>query len=210
MNNWGASHVSKGGRHTLIQATLTIFLFIIFPFFLLHPRSQIHKVQDFSLEGRHCQKGILLRWSIIQSSIDEGLEIFDIHERNISILAKWIWCFHQEKNALWRRIIATKFGSGLMTSSWVEFLCKLPRGHGSLFKICRIWFTIILKVELGGEPKLCFGRRFGWKHKVFNLNPFLYHQSLSKEVPIAYLWNQSAVSWNFSLRRNRNEVKIEE
>jgi len=38
-----------------------------------------------------------------------GLGIRDLKEINIAFSSKWLWCFGEEPNSLWRRVIAAKY-----------------------------------------------------------------------------------------------------
>lgn len=40
-----------------------------------------------------------------------GLGIGNLRFKNEALLAKWLWRFSLEPNALWRRIIMSKYGS---------------------------------------------------------------------------------------------------
>lgn len=55
----------------------------------------------------------LLKWTIIKKPI-EGLGIINVQLKNQAVLAKWVWRFHNKRDALWRKVIKTKYGSTLM------------------------------------------------------------------------------------------------
>lgn len=40
------------------------------------------------------------------------LNIYSIHETNQAPLSKWLWKFGTEDQALWRRVVAVKYGVG--------------------------------------------------------------------------------------------------
>lgn len=58
-------------------------------------------------KGQH-----LIKWSTTKLSKNSGgLGILDLHNRNISLLGKWIWRYYVEEKALWRKVISAKYGS---------------------------------------------------------------------------------------------------
>lgn len=76
-------------------------------------------------------------WNVVYKPIhNSGLGIWRVKYHNSALLAKWLWKFGRERDSLWRRVVAARFGE----QSVQEF--KAPRGkHG-----CGIWKSI-LKVK---------------------------------------------------------------
>lgn len=46
-----------------------------------------------------------------QPTAEGGLGIIDIKQQNKALLAKLIWCYGNQKDSLWRKVIKAKFGS---------------------------------------------------------------------------------------------------
>lgn len=56
----------------------------------------------------------LVNWSkVAYPQAIGGLGIISLKIRNKSLIAKWIWPFRVEQNALWRKVIAAKYGISL-------------------------------------------------------------------------------------------------
>ena len=53
---------------------------------------------------------------------------------NKALLGKWLWRYHEERDALWKNVVAVKYGSG-----WGDWCSKEVRGEYevSLWKFIR-------------------------------------------------------------------------
>lgn len=60
---------------------------------------------------------------------DGGLGILGREQRNVSLLAKWTWWFHLEKEALWHRVIESKYSSTHFDSGRIPKPYTLPEVH---------------------------------------------------------------------------------
>jgi hypothetical protein len=114
---WKRLYLSKGGRLTLIKSTLSslpTYLLSLFPI----PSSvakRIEKIQRNFLWGGLGDefKYHLVKWRSICLPIKEGgLGVRQMVPFNKALLGKWHWRFANEKTALWREVIVSKFGSG--------------------------------------------------------------------------------------------------
>ena len=51
-----------------------------------------------------------MNWLKVTKPKDEGgLGISNLHETNLALLSKWLWRYHMEPKALWRRLIQAKY-----------------------------------------------------------------------------------------------------
>ena len=52
-----------------------------------------------------------MKWSeVVKPKGAGGLGLGDLRLNNLALLAKWWWRFGEEKEVLWRRVIASKYG----------------------------------------------------------------------------------------------------
>ncbi|RVW89784.1 putative ribonuclease H protein [Vitis vinifera] len=112
---WKRQYVSKGGRLTLIQSTLSSMPIYFMSFFYLprKARLRLEKIQrDFLWGGGALiQKPHLVRWNLI--CLDKkkgGLGVRNLALINSVLLCKWNWRYANERKAFWRRVINYKYG----------------------------------------------------------------------------------------------------
>jgi hypothetical protein len=110
-------YLSKGGRITLIKSTLSSLPTYFISLFPIPSRvaNRIEKIQrDFLWGGLGDEfKYHLVNWRSICLPIQEGgLGVRQMAAFNNALLGKWHWRFANEKNALWREVIVSKYGSG--------------------------------------------------------------------------------------------------
>jgi hypothetical protein len=114
---WKRLYLSKGGRITLIKSTLSslpTYFLSLFPI----PSSIAHRIEkiqrDFLWGGLGDEvKYHLVNWHQICRPIQEGgLGVKQMVALNNALLGKWHWRFANEKTALWREVIVSKYGSG--------------------------------------------------------------------------------------------------
>jgi hypothetical protein len=129
--SWKRLYLSKGGRVTLIKNTLsnlpTYFLFLL-PI-LSSVVSRIEKLhRDFLWGGIGEEfKFHLVYWSKVCSPIPSGgLGIRNLRIFNKALLGKWLWRYAHEREARWKSVVDTKYGS-----TW-DGWCSLdpPGSHG--------------------------------------------------------------------------------
>ena len=109
-------YISKGGRHTLIQATLSSLPTYYLSLFRapLSIISCINKLtRNFFWEGTRGDGGMHnINWAISQQpQLSDGMGIGNFKYRNSALLAKWMWRFINEIDALWRKLIVAKYNS---------------------------------------------------------------------------------------------------
>ena len=62
----------------------------------------------------------LVSWSKICEPIQHGgLGVKDLQRFNKALLGKWLWCYGTDRAALWRQVVAAKYGS-----SWGDWCSK--------------------------------------------------------------------------------------
>jgi hypothetical protein len=108
--------LSKGGRVTLIKSTLSnqpTYLLSLFPI----PASVANRIeklqQDFLWGGIGEEfKNHLVTWAKVCSLASErGLGIKNLMVFNHALLGKWFWRYGIERDAWWRVVVDSKYGS---------------------------------------------------------------------------------------------------
>ena len=168
--SWKSQYISKGGRLTLIQSTLSCLPIYCLSLFRMPVSicSRLEKIQREFLwsGGSLVKKTHLVNWKTVCTEKKKGglgLRRFSI--LNKALLCKWCWRFANERDSLWRKVICSKFGedsggwcSGNILAISVVVLgldCgrKSEKNGPSLSKIP------LLPLEMG--EGLAFGRMFG-------------------------------------------------
>ena len=112
---WKRQYISKEGRVTLIQSTLSNLSIYFMSIFQL-PRAvrmRLEKIQrDFMWGGRALEhKPHLVRWPIVcEDKSKGGLGVKSLGLFNKALLGKWAWRFANEKKTLWNQVIRRKYG----------------------------------------------------------------------------------------------------
>ena len=141
-------YLSKGGRVTLITSTLSNLPNYFLSLFSI-PASvanQIEKLQrDFLWGGiSDEQKFHLVKWATVCTPIASGgLGIRKVRTFNEALLGKWLWRFGMERVALWRQVIAMKYGC-----EWGSWCTKPTNCHLSFFLSPNLIFLSYYPVTL--------------------------------------------------------------
>ena len=112
---WKTQYISKGGRLTLIQNTLSSLPIYCLSLFRMPASicSRLEKIQrEFLWSGNSlAKKTHLVNWKTVCTEKKKGglgLRRFSI--LNKALMCKWCWCFANERDSLWRKVIRCKFG----------------------------------------------------------------------------------------------------
>jgi hypothetical protein len=99
----------------------------------------------------------LVRWDHICTPYsNEGLNIRNLRRFNEALLGKWLWRFRVEREALWRQVVAVKYGS--LEGGWCSKMPTGPYGVGLWKFIHSGWdkFSRMLKFEVGDGSRIRF------------------------------------------------------
>ena len=116
LSGWRAAYLSKGGRLTLIKSVLSSIPTYYLSLFSL-PASVAHKMEALQrnfLWGFFGSdfKFHLVRWNMVKKPFSiGGLGVRDLRLFNEALLGKWLWRFLNEKDNLWRKVVAIKYGT---------------------------------------------------------------------------------------------------
>ncbi|PWA92818.1 reverse transcriptase domain, Reverse transcriptase zinc-binding domain protein [Artemisia annua] len=115
LSSWKANCLSFGGRLTLIKSVLGS-LPLYYPSLFRAPKKVLNTIESIRcrvfLGFKEESKGIYwVKWRTPLASYDQGgLGIGSTYAKNLSLLGKWWWRFHTEKEALWCRVISYLYG----------------------------------------------------------------------------------------------------
>lgn len=141
-----------------------------------------------------------------------GLGVHHLHTFNQELLGKWLWCFAMEKDALWKRVIATKYGV-----DWGGWCSKSVAGPQ---EVClwkhiqrgRNWFSGSTCFELGLGTNVQFWHdRWCRGRDLKDTFPRLYTFAQRKDAAVADLlsWRADQNVWDVSFYRAMHDWEKE-
>ena len=139
MAGWKRMYLSTGGRLTLLKSTLSklpTYYLSLFPI-PAKVAKRIKKIQRNFLWGstEDVDKFHLVKWEVVCSPFSSGgLGIKNLRKFNEALLGKWLWRFGTEREALWRKVVVTKYG--ILAGGWMSNIPTGPHGVG-LWKLIR-------------------------------------------------------------------------
>lgn len=134
-----------------------------------------------------------------------------IHLMNKSLLGKWLWCFGVERQRLWRKVIASKFGE---VNGWFSKRPLVPYGYSlwkGFYKGADSFANLIFKINNGERTRL-WKERWYTSVPLFQLYPNIFALACYREgmVKNFMIRTRSFCSWNLHFRRNLNDWGVEE
>jgi hypothetical protein len=214
---WKILYLSKGGKLTLIKSTLSnlpTYYLSLFPI-PVSVAKRIEKLQrEFLWQGSGEEfKFHLVNWNQICAPVRYGgLAVRSLLTFNQALLGKWLWRFGVERDALWRRVIAEKFG--LVGGGW-----STQRVHGSygmsLWKyISKGWDQLhkFLELKVGDGSRIPF-----WSDvwcggsPLKDLFPDLYPITRDKEALVAkhLRIRNDKIHWELDFIRSIHDWELE-
>ena len=105
LESWFKSHLSRGGRSTLLQSVLGSIPLYYMSIFKMPRQVAVvleRLMRNFFWEGKgEGFKDHLVSWVIVSKSKKQGgLGVGNLLNKNIALLGKWLWRFPLEKNSL--------------------------------------------------------------------------------------------------------------
>ncbi|RZB71032.1 LINE-1 retrotransposable element ORF2 protein [Glycine soja] len=141
---WRGRNLSIGGKVTLINSVLSSLPLYFFSFFKA-PKvviKELTQIQRDFLWGSHEEERKIcwVSWEdICKPKKEGGLGVKNLEVLNISLLAKWKWrCIH-DHNALWRDLLAFRYGNLIAKQT-----CSLDRSWGTKDSI---WWRDLMLLE---------------------------------------------------------------
>lgn len=204
-----AIFLSRGGKliliHVVLQA-LPVYLMSLF----MAPIATIKKLErlfrNFLWNDKDgSKKTHLVRREMAKCNKDNGgLGVKDLKMLNASLLMKWMWQFGYEKLALWRIIVAEKYGED--SFGWLTKPTKKAYGCSVWKPICKNveFFSFNCKMQVGdGSLTSFWGDRWLTDTPLKDLYPDVYAVSVGKEATVAEvrILDNDMISWNLNISR---------
>ena len=151
----------------------------------------------------------LVNWSKICSPVKNGgLGIRCLRRFNSTLLAKWLWRYGLENDALWRRVIGAKYGN-----EWGGWCTKSMSGAYSvcLWKFIQSgWgnFSKFIQYEVGDGTRVKFWDDVWCRdHPLKEAFPDLYNISRTRDASISEVmcFVNGRVSWDIQFHRLVND-----
>ena len=142
-----------------------------------------------------------------------GMGIKSFSKMNKALLSKWNWWFANDRNSLWRKVIAIKFGES--PDGW--HTRDLRGGYGTSLwnEIRKEWSSFFQNAvfSLGDGRRINFWKDV-WcgEEALCSRYPSLFNFALNKEAKIADIWDRDrgVGSWSPNFLRPLNDWEIEE
>lgn len=213
---WKGRYLSKGGKVTLIKsalANLPVYSLSLFK----APASILKKLEDFRkdfLSGAENgeRRFHLVSWKRVCKPLEAGgLGIRDLKIMNRALLAKWLWRFRVETEALWRKVIAAKYGcQQLGWSSRVPSGSLGSRLRRSIFKENDV-FQNLIEYRVGQGNHVLF-----WHHvwcgalPLKQAFPVMFNMATHKDWTMEehIVRDGDSKAWNLHLRRTINDWDV--
>ncbi|XP_028122358.1 uncharacterized protein LOC114319532 [Camellia sinensis] len=213
---WKRKLLSSSGRLTLLKSVssaLPMFYLSLFKMPVGIAR-EFDKLQaNFLWGGSESKKPIhLVKWDDITKNVKQGgLGVRRVRLVNDCMLLKWWWRFGSEKDALWRKIICSKynldvnswspssFPSSRLSCVW-KGIISIPERRNSLM----VFYLNNVHIKVGDG-----NRTFFWKDiwcsnsSLKDEFPTLHRLDVNKEETLRSIYDRRVHSgaWNFQFRR---------
>jgi len=159
--SWQKLYLSKGARVTHIKSTLSnlpTYFLSIFPI-PIHVANHIEKLQrDFLCSGIGEEFNYhLVKWDKVCSPISEGgLGFRNLRTFNRALLGKRLWCYGSKRDAWWRVVVDSKYGS--LRGGWCSLEPTGAFGVGVWKNIRKGWdsFSRFTRSVMGDGSKISF------------------------------------------------------
>ena len=216
--SWKSQYISKAGRLTLIQSTLSSLPIYCLSLFRMPASicSRLEKIQREFLwsGGSLAKKTHLVNWKTVCSEKKKGglgLRRFSI--LNKALMRKWCWRFANERESLWRKVIRSKFGEDY--GGWSSGDIKGGFGVGLWKEIRKEWTHLFQNtyLDLGNGSRISFWKDAWCGEEALSLTfPYLFRLTAQKNARVADLWNWESGEggWNPIFLRSFNNWEMEE
>ncbi|CAL5415768.1 unnamed protein product [Camellia sinensis] len=214
---WKRRTLSFAGRLTLIKSALSSLPIYYLSLFRM-PNGVVREIEKlqaaFLWGGNDLKRKVhLVKWAEVTKSREQGgLGIRRIKDVNSSLLLKWWWKFGKEVNALWRRLLCSKYR--IEEGSWTP-LASVSHSHS------RVWTDIItvakhhqqlvefyvekLRLRVGNGTRIKFWHDRWLGSRCLKAEfPRIFSLSIDKGGSLLSFYDRrsSVEEWNFIFRRN--------
>ena len=130
---------------------------------------------------------------------------------NKALLCKWSWRFANERNALWRKVVSSKYGE--TSGGWHTHDIKGGFGVGLWKEIRKPLFLQNSAFSLGDYRRIRFWKDV-WcgEEALCSSFPFMFSLAMQKDAMVSYLWNhvREEGGWAPTFVRPLNDWEMEE
>ena len=215
--SWKSQYISKGGRLTLIQSTLSRLPIYCLSLFRM-PVSICYRLEKIQRKflwsgGSLVKKTHLVNWkTICTKKKKEGLGLRRFSILNKALMCKWCWCFANERDSLWRKVISSKFGEDYGVGVLVISMGVLGLVCGR--KSEKKWPQLIqnTSLSLGNGRRISFWKDVWCGEEALSLMfPNLFRFTAQKNARVADLWDWDSGDggWNPIFLRPFNDWEME-
>ena len=155
----------------------------------------------------------LMNWSLVCQPLNlGGLGICNLRLFNRALLGKWLWRFGNEREALWRQVILSKYGS--LLGVWTSGTILGPYGVGLWKNIWKDWvrFSRFLRFEVGDGTQIKFWTDI-WCGTGLLKEAYLelYHITQDKEAWVAdhLCYQNESMVWSLNFIRPAQDWELE-
>lgn len=169
---------------------------------------------------REKRKLHLIGWDkLTRNKTYGGLGIKRLMEQNIALLAKWWWRFNKEKDALWVKLVSSKYD--LCEGAWLPHLPRRKKASNvwkdicSVSNMCADMGECVIKgfnFKVNSDTSISF-----WKHKwlgeetLQNAFPALFTLSTQQDAMIADMVDrENQDQWKFQFSRRLNDWEVDQ
>lgn len=155
----------------------------------------------------------LMNWSQVRQHLSlGGLGIRNLKLFNRALLGKWLWRFGNEREALWRRVISSKYGC--LQGGWTTGTIQGPYGVGLWKNVRKDWvnFSHFLRYEVGDGSLVKFWTdRWCRRSTLKEAYPELYCITWDKEALVAdhIQYQTDSVTWVLNFIRHAQDWELE-
>lgn len=216
---WKSRHISMDGKLTLVSSNMSNLPIYYMSLFRMPTvvANKIEKIQRKFLWGdtEERKKLHLIGWDKLTRKKKYGsLGIKRLMEQNTALLAKWWWRFNKEKEALWVKVVSSKYD--LCEGAWLPHLPNRRKASNLWKVICSVSNMCADMGEYviqGFMFKVNFGTFISfWKHKwlgkelLQNIFPGLFMLSIQKDAMIANMVDsENQGHWKFQFTRRLHD-----
>ncbi|GAB4847064.1 hypothetical protein Ancab_039814 [Ancistrocladus abbreviatus] len=212
--SWRGRFLSMGGRLTLLNAVLTSIPVYFLSVYKMPAgvATAIDRLRrQFLWSGPSQSRSILwVRWDVVcLPKTVGGLGVKQLHAFNLALLAKWWWKATVDKDTLWARFMAAKYGSTWLTdrsladsrlSAWVRDI----RGLDLMAPGKPLWLSgNIKRCVKDGESTLFWTDWWVGAGTLARRYPRLFSASLDSRMLVSEVRGSGSVGQEWVLRWRR-------
>ncbi|GKA24778.1 RNA-directed DNA polymerase, eukaryota, partial [Tanacetum coccineum] len=220
LSKWKMNTLSTGGRLTLIKSVLGSTP--IYYMSMYKVPSQVLKYLEggrrnffIGADPKKEKKMSWFKWSRVLASKEKGgLGVSSLFALNRALLFKWMWRFHNDKNALWSRFIHALHGNSgginkrskvSYSSNWMSIVTEVSK-----LKNNNIDLLGFMKKRVGNGLDTSFWEDVWRGEKSFKLSfPKVYALETDKKISVASKMKHNEIGSSFR-RLPRNGVELEQ